>query len=57
MMFVVFSADGAPLRFGHCPANAFDAQALAGETVIEWDDANGSPADWLLIDGVLTPAA
>lgn len=54
MKFVVFRADGAPIRDGSCPDHALEQQAGEGETVVPWDIAKGSPTDWRLIDGVLT---
>lgn len=54
MRFVVFNSSGMPTRAGSCPENALNAQALYGETVIEWDDENdGDPAMWRFENGEL----
>lgn len=53
MRFVVFSAEGDPVRMGSCPDVQVEAQAREGETALPWPAENGSPMDWRLEDGEL----
>lgn len=52
MNFAVFDSIGKAVRVGSCPDERVQDQAQAGETVVEWSNDKGSPALWVLVDGV-----